>query len=135
MCVADVIEYFIHITEDEFSSYILTQDSVILIAYSDDVTEHIVSESQYNYTIAGGTITPISLKTNRSTGAIGAQGNYSYEMTFKSGPINLGSQVSTSGESWCNRFCCPACEKTHEIFGLEILDPICCFYCTICHCC
>jgi len=29
----------------------------------------------------------------------------------------------------------PTCEKTHELLDISFLDKLCCFYCTLCHCC
>jgi hypothetical protein len=136
----DVIDYYINITEGEFESFILTRDSVILVAYSDEVTEQQVTEFEFIYTIIIGGIDTIELITNRESNEIGGIGNLSNQMTFYSDPINLGSLVGGGGgvpaaSIWCGSLCCPLCRKTHEIFDIEILDPICCFYCTLCHCC
>lgn len=133
------IDYYIYLKSGEFASFILTEDSVFLVAYSDDVTEQQISEHVYSYIISIEGENPVTIETNRLTNAFGTYGNYSYELEFNSGPINLGSPVGGGGvpwkDVWCNYICCDACEKTHDILDIGQLDFVCCFYCSLCHCC
>jgi hypothetical protein len=134
----DIIDYYIYITEEEFATYMLTEDSVLLVSYSDDVVINQISISAYTYTITLDGYPPITIETNRSTNAFGASGNYSYEMEFHSAPINLG-YLSVDRNPlfslFCQYLCCPACKKTHEILDIQVLDFLCCFYCSLCHYC
>ena len=114
----ETIDYYIYIDDGEFWSFVVTStDSVIILAYSDNVTENIESEDEYTYTIGIDGQDPVTIETNRATNLFGAFGSYGYNLEFHDGPTNLGYLVGGTGtgipwkDIWCLYICCEACKK------------------------